>query len=222
MTEAEKKMLKLVDEPDAFSDLEASRAPSEVTSEDVTDIFSDLDKLKLSMEEASQLGSEEVTAIVDVRKPRANEFVRVSADPKMSFATSVFLDTEKEVYFVPPAIRPHFPMGLKWMVLTLAVNQRGSCFLWPLALGEGGATIAKRNKWNETARAAADLARTEWVKVISDMQDGGYRIFRAKGKLPEPVFPNKSMNDLLRLAFRNRVVDCEDHAAIKQAIGMIP
>jgi hypothetical protein len=54
------------------------------------------------------------------------------------------------------------------------------------------------------------------------MPGGCYRIYRAKGKLTEPVFPEKDLNELLRLAFKGRVVDSEDHPIVKQALGLIP
>ncbi|HET8973178.1 MAG TPA: hypothetical protein VFN63_07820, partial [Pseudolabrys sp.] len=48
---------------------------------DAADIFSDLAALRLSPDEAGQIGSEEVLAHVSVRKPNINEFVRVNPDP---------------------------------------------------------------------------------------------------------------------------------------------
>jgi hypothetical protein len=210
-----------IDASDAFSDLETLQMPPEATT-DATDIFTNLEALKLTADEASQLGTEEVLVNVDVRKPANNEFVRVTTDPKMSLATSIYIDRDREVWFVPPKFRPLFPVGLKWMLLTTAVNQRAIPFLWPLALGDGGQIGQRKNKWHETAREAAEMAKKEWVKVASDMPAGCYRIFKAKGKLPEPVFPSKTLSELLRLAFRGRVIDREDHPAVQQADGTIP
>ena len=45
---------------------------------DAADIFSDLEALRLTPDEAGQIGSEEVLAHVSVRKPTINEFVRVN------------------------------------------------------------------------------------------------------------------------------------------------
>jgi hypothetical protein len=210
--------------PDAFADLEALRMPPGAgpSTADATDIFSDLEALKLTADEASQLGAEEVLANIAVRKPANNEFVRVTLDPRMSLATSIYIDRDREVWFVPPNARSLFPVGLKWMLLITTVNQRGLCFLWPLALGDGGQISQRKNMWHDTAREAAELAKREWVKIVSDMAAGCYRIFKAKGRLPDPVFPDKSMNDLMRLAFRGRIIDREDHPVVQQADGIIP
>ena len=187
--------------------------------EDPADIFSDLAALRLSPDEAGQIGTAEVLAHVPVRKPGVSEFVRVSPHPEMSIATSIFLDPEREVYLVMPALRNILVAGVKPMMLVTAINQRGQVLLWPIALGD---STGRRNVWHETAREAAELAKTEWVKVVADMPSGCYRIYPALGALPDPVWPDSPLSELLRLAFRNRIVDCEDHPVVKQSLGLIP
>jgi hypothetical protein len=83
-----------------------------------------------------------------VRKPNVNEFVRVNPDPAMSLATSIFVDPERETYFVAPGLRSVLVAGVKAMLLLATVNQRGVFFLWPIALGDG---TGRRNAWHETA-----------------------------------------------------------------------
>ena len=185
---------------------------------DAADIFSDLSALRLSPEEAGQIGSEEVLAHISIRKPNANEFVRVSPDPAMSLATSIFVDPERETYFVAPNARNVLVAGVKAMLLP-TVNQRGMFFIWPVALGDGS---GRRNAWHDTAREASELAKRDWIKLVSDMAGGCYRIYRAKGALPNPVFPEKNLEELLRIAFRGRVIDSETHPVVRQALGLIP
>jgi hypothetical protein len=187
--------------------------------DDAADIFSNLAALRLTHDEAGQIGTAEVLAHVAVRKPSSSEFVRVNPDPEMSIATSIFVDPEREVFLVMPELRDILVAGVKSMQLVTVVNQRGSVMLWPIALGDG---TGRRNAWHETAREAAELAKTEWVKIVSDMPSGCYRIYKALGPLPDPVWPNKSLSELLRLAFRNRIVDHTDHPIVKQSLGLIP
>jgi hypothetical protein len=186
---------------------------------DAVDIFSDLSALRLSPEEAGQIGSEEVLAHISIRKPNVNEFVRVNPDPAMSLATSIFVDSERETYFVAPNARNVLVAGVKAMLLLPTVNQRGMFFIWPVALGDGS---GRRNAWHDTAREASELAKREWIKLVSDMAGGCYRIYRAKGALPNPVFPEKNLEELLRIAFRGRVIDSETHPVVRQALGLIP
>jgi hypothetical protein len=87
---------------------------------DAADIFSDLSALRLTPDEAGQIGTEEVLAHVSVRKPTINEFVRVNPDPAMSLATSIFVDPERETYFVAPSARNVLVAGVKAMLLVPA------------------------------------------------------------------------------------------------------
>jgi hypothetical protein len=186
---------------------------------DAADIFSDLAALKLSPDEAGQIGTEEVLAHISVRKPSKTEFVWVHPDPAMSLATSIFVDHEGDIYFVAPAARNLLVAGVKAMLLVATVNQRGLFFLWPIGLGDG---TGRRNAFHDTARKGSELAKHEWTKVIPDMAAGYYRLFKALGELPKPVFPEKPFEELLRIAFRGRIIDNENHTVVKQAVGLIP
>jgi hypothetical protein len=86
---------------------------SGASRDDAADIFADLSALRLTPEEAGQIGSEEVLAHVSVRKPSINEFVRVHPDPAMSLETTVFVDPERETYFVTPGTRNVLVAGVK-------------------------------------------------------------------------------------------------------------
>lgn len=193
----------------------ATRRPAD----EAADIFADLEAIRLRPDEAGMIGSEEVLVHVSVRRPNVNEFVRTNPDPAMWFATSIYIDAERETFFVAPNVRDSLIAGVKAVLLTPTIDQRGVFFIWPVALGDGS---GRRNAWHETAREAAELAKAEWVKLVSDMSSGCYRIFRAKGKLKDPTFPAKSLEELLRIAFRDRVIDSEDHPAVRQALGLIP
>jgi hypothetical protein len=200
-------------------DLSTNGSGASRSGDPVTDIFSDLEALRLSVEDANRLGSEEILAHVSIRRPTNAEFVRVHPDPTMSIATSVFVDPERDTYLVLPAVRSILVAGVKAVLLTTAVNQRGVVFLWPLALGDG---TGRQNVWHETGRQAAEMAKHEWIKLVADMQAGHYRIFKAQGALPDPVFPAKTLDELLRIAFRNRIVEGADHPVVKQSLGLIP
>ena len=62
---------------------------------------------------------------------------------------------------------------LKSVLVVTAVTRQGAVFLWPLALpGADG----RMNDWWKTARQAAELAKSKWVRVAADMALGAYRI----------------------------------------------
>ena len=85
----------------------------------------------------------------------------------------------------------------------------------PLPLDDG-----RRNDWHATAREAAELAKGGWVRVAADMSLGAYRIFKAEGQLVDPAWPDQSLNDLLRLGFRDRVIDSDAHPIVRRLRGL--
>jgi hypothetical protein len=195
---------------------EAKKSAATAEAGDVADVFADIDALRLSPD--VMIGAREVLAHVAVRKPTYAEFVRVHPKPDMTLPTSIFVDqVNRETYFVVPEMRSILTGGVKLMTLVTTVNQRGTVFLWPLGLGDGG----RRNVWHDTAREAAEMAKREWIKIVPDMPAGQYRIYTAEGNLGDPVWPDKTLNELLRVAFRGRIIDSEDHLIVQQARGRI-
>ena len=50
---------------------------------------------------------------------------------------------------------------------------------------------------------------------------GAYEIFEAMGKLPEPNWPDEGFNELLEIAFKNRIINSPDHIVIQQLAGVV-
>ena len=60
---------------------------------------------------------------------------------------------------------------------------------------------------------------TEWVRVKANMSLGAYDLFTAESDIPEPSWPAESYQELLRIAYRGRLVTDLDHAVIKRLSG---
>ena len=181
-------------------------------------VFDDLEAIRLSPAAAAAVGTQEVLRHVPVRKPNRIEFVRVHPDPEMQLATGVFEDkAEREVFFVTPGLRAELAGELKPVLLATAITRQGVVFLWPVSLPDEG---GRRNAWAETAREAYELAKTTWIRMTADMNLGGYRIYAAEGQLSEPVWLEKALPELLKLAFKDRIIDSADHPVIKRLRGL--
>lgn len=50
---------------------------------------------------------------------------------------------------------------------------------------------------------------------------GAYEISEAVGNLSEPVWPELSLPEILRIAFRDRMVTTLDHPLVKRLLGAI-
>jgi hypothetical protein len=48
---------------------------------------------------------------------------------------------------------------------------------------------------------------------------GAYDVFQATGDLPEPEWPGLPFRELLRVAFRDRFIQSEDHPVLRRLRG---
>jgi hypothetical protein len=175
----------------------------------------DFNALRLSQAYEQTAGVEKLLTTVPVRKPNKTEFVRVH--PEMHFDTMLLeLKEDRESYLVLPHLLADVSGIAVPVCLRLAVNRAAVLFLWPLRLpGEDG----RSNVWHESAREAADLAVGRWVSIRANMSLGAYDIYQGAETLSEPKWPDKSMDDLLEVAFRGHVISEAEHPVIKGLQG---
>jgi hypothetical protein len=100
--------------------------------------------------------------------------------------------------------------------LYTAINRQSVVFLWPVRLP---ASDGKVLEWHRSAQEAAETAMRRWVRVKANMSLGAYEIFEAASSIPDPEWPSLSYQEILRIAFRGRLVDRLDHAVIKRLRG---
>ena len=158
-----------------------------------------------------------VIVAVPVRKPKRQEFVRVHPDERYRLETAVIeLAEERETYLVAPALLEALADEVKLVRLYLAVPRGGGPFFWPVPLpGPDG----RRNPWHEAAERAALEATRRWVRVKANMAAGTYDVDVAAA-IGEPEWPDLPMNELLRLAFGERMITSIDHPVVKRLRGL--
>lgn len=153
-----------------------------------------------------------------VRKPNKQEFVRVhpSADYRLRVHILELKD-EREVYLVLPAIAAELPGETRTVSLRLAVSRQGAVFLWPVPEPSlDGRELA----WHTSARTAAAKGETHWVRVVANMPQGSYDVFTAPGTLGTPVWPDKTLRDILSIAFGDSfIIRDAGHPVIKRLLG---
>jgi hypothetical protein len=197
----------------------AAPAEAPAPAHHVSGIFHDLEALKIQQHEAGLAGSTEVLMRVPVRKPQRDEYFRVR--PGDEFTTVLYEDRVARVnYFITPAMLPLLRAVSNVSVVTLVpfITRQKMLGIFPLKL----ATDAiGDNGWQTTAMAAAQLAKTKWVRMQADMALSGYRIFSAEGQLSEPEWPDTPFNELLDIAFKDYVIASEDHPVLNRIMGRI-
>ena len=155
-----------------------------------------------------------------VRKPNRQDFVRVHPDPayRLTPAAIIELKEDREVYLVTPDMASELPGEFAAATLFTTINRQGVLHLWPVKLpGADG----KHNEWHRSAAEAAELAMHRWVRVTANMSLGAYEMFEATGDLPEPAWPELPFPEILKIAFRDRIVDGADHPVVQRLRGAV-
>ena len=67
---------------------------------------------------------------------------------------------------------------------------------------------------------AASNAELSWTRMQANMTLGAYEIFSAEGELSEPEWPELSIDELLEIAFKNKIIDRPDHLVLLQLRGL--
>jgi hypothetical protein len=119
-------------------------------------------------------------------------------------------------------------LGVKKLLLKVPVRKPGRqeffrvhpdhCYtLWPARLpGPDG----RVNPWHSSALEIADLAKSAWMRMAADRSLGAYQAYKAAGELPDPEWPDRPFNELMRIAFANGyLINNEDHPVIKRLLG---
>ena len=90
--------------------------------------------------------------------------------------------------------------------------------MWPVRLpGEDG----RIDDWNRVAREAAEIAMSRWIKLTANRSLGTYDVSEAAADLPEPHWPTESMEQLLEVAFRGKIIDSLEHPIVLQLQGRV-
>jgi hypothetical protein len=176
--------------------------------------------LRLGQSFADTVGVKKLLTTVPVRKPNRQDFVRVHPDPAFRLTPAGIIDVKEdgEVYLLTPYMAQQLPGEFNMATLYLTINRQGVLHLWPVKLpGSEG----KPNAWHVSALGAAERAMETWVRVNANMSLGAYEIFEAYGELSEPAWPDISFQEILKIGFRDRIVDCADHPLVQRLKGVV-
>ena len=125
---------------------------------------------------------------------------------------------EAETYLVTPEVQHLVSTELRQVRLFTAINKHGTVFLWPVSSPRRQRPYPPDRRHRSPVRGAG---QNPWVKMHWEPDLGGYEMQRAKGDLGEPQWPDKSLRDLIELAFRHHLIDRPDHPVIRELAGEI-
>lgn len=180
----------------------------------------DLANLRLNSNFAETVGVKKLLKVVPVKKPGRQEFIRVHPDPAFRDNFSmVELKDDRESYLIAGAtLAAELVDEAHGVTLFTAVTRQGTPFLWPVKLPTPD---GREMLWHTSAREAAAEAMKAWVRVSSNMTVGAYDIAVAEAISVDPQWPAHSFQDLIRIAFRDRIITSLDHPVVKRLRGMV-
>jgi hypothetical protein len=177
----------------------------------------DLKNLRLDQSFVESAGVKKLLTTIPVRRPNPQDFIRAhpSSDYRAAFAMIEFKE-EREVYLLPPHIALELPGEFVMAMMHTIINRQGVLSIWPVRLPASDGRI---NEWHRSAAEAAELAIARWIRVKANMALGAYEIFEAASTIADPKWPGLTFQEIIRIAFRDRLVDRLDHAVIKRLRG---
>ena len=175
------------------------------------------DKLRLNQNFSKLAEVKKELITIPVRKPGRQDFIRVHPEESYYLATAVLeLKEDRETYLVIPELWPDLSQEIIPKALFTAISKQGVLTLWPVRLpGEDG----KLDQWNTSALEIAELAKSKWVRVVSNMALGAYEPYVATGDFPDPEYPDITFEKILEIAFRDKFITTLDHPVIERLRG---
>lgn len=177
------------------------------------------ENLLLDQSFAETTGVKKLLTTIPVRKPNRQTFFRVHPSPEYRglFPIIDFKDDGEE-YVVAGHLLPELAGEYVSKLLCTAITRQGNIFFLPLRMpGPDGRDL----EWWRSLREHAERAKTSWLRVVPNRDLGAYDALVATGNLPEPEWPEHGFWDLVKIAFKEHLIDRIDHPAIQRLRGLV-
>ncbi len=180
---------------------------------------STLNALRLPANYGATLGVKKLLTTVPVGRPKKAQFFRTHPDENMVYPAMLLEQKEvRETYIVTLAVAQELSELVRPVQLFAVIDRQNNVSLIPVPLpGEAGT----RNPWHESLAQAVELAKQKWLRINANMILGGYDVFIAEATLPEPEWPEHTIDELVEVAFRGKIITSLDHPVVQSLLGKI-
>jgi hypothetical protein len=201
---------------DKMADHAGDCKPDEASTPTPADPF-DPKSLRIDNAAKPSFGVKKLHVTIPVKKPHNQDYVRVHSSEDYRLTTTIIeLKENNEIYLVSPNLREILATEITLVTLFLAVDRQGNLFLWYVKMPKED---NRPNDWNVSGLKAAEEAMKAWIRVQANKKANAYDVFRAEGNLPDPEWPDLKLNEILKIAFRDRFIESLDHPVIAKLQG---
>lgn len=178
----------------------------------------DISSMRLDQNFVNSVDGEKVTTTIPVRKPNKQEFIRTHSNAEYWFGIGIIEDEELgDIYAVNNVMQQALISEWRAVILVPTMSRQGTLFLWPIKIpGEDGRT----NTWNTSSMQAAILAKDKWARVMSNMSLKAYETYVSSTPLPEPVWPDLTIEDMIDVAFEGKIITSVEHPFVQKLQGV--
>ena len=179
----------------------------------------DIASLRIPSNFGASLGVKKILNLVPVGKPINSQFFRTHPSVDMQFSAMILAPKgTQETYLVSQHVAEHLPELIKPVTIILIIDRQGNLRLVPVPYpGPDG----QRNPWHQSLLEALTLAKTVWLRISANMQNGGYDVYQARATLPSPEWPEHAMDEIIKIAFRGRIINDLDHPVVQGLFGKV-
>jgi hypothetical protein len=176
--------------------------------------------LRLTQDYVGISGVKKLLTRVPVKRPGPQDFIRVHSDPEYrGDFMALIMKEEDEHFLIHPSL--HLELSGEGVPVTIftAINRQGVVFLWLVRLPDAD---GKTNSWWTSARDAAEMAMSKWLRIKAVKALGGYAITASESMTVEPEWPELPFMNLLEIAFgKDGIIKGVDHIAIRRLRGLV-
>ncbi len=153
-----------------------------------------------------------------VRKPTRHNWFMAKADPSFHFATKLYEAEDRTMYLVAPALQEELEKEMTARVIVPCLTRQGSLLLWPVRLPDDS---GQTSSWTTSGLAALRAAMRGWIRIVADVVGGEYRIHHPRAPLDPPEWPDLSLHEMLKMAFREGVIESRNHRELRRLRGEV-
>ena len=175
----------------------------------------DFSKFRLPTNSLGSPVARKVLLRVPVSQPSKQQYVRVRSDGSYHFKCAILkLEDDVRPYLILPKMASVVAQDIKQVILKLGIDRQGNIFLWPIP---SAPEDASENTWNQSQRQVAEMAETSWLRLMPNQTLGCYEPMVAQGEIPEPTWPDYTLEEILEIAFgsTHQISDREHPALLK-------